>query len=90
MIASLRQLAKTPTGNVGTAYKQALSASLYRIRKDIVKAADYRRSQSGLSFEERKEALTRDIQNVPSHVFGEHKHCAALLIFVTANKKTEK
>ncbi|XP_076665015.1 uncharacterized protein LOC143367264 [Andrena cerasifolii] len=60
------------------------------MRTDIVNAAKFRYNQN-VSIDERTKNLYGDIQNVPSHVFGEHAECARLEYFCDGkNKENEK
>ena len=66
--------------------RQAVESSIRRIRTDVVKAAKFRYNQN-VSIEEKTKNLYDDIQNVPSHVFGEHKECARLKYFCGGKNK---
>ncbi|XP_076665658.1 uncharacterized protein LOC143367585 [Andrena cerasifolii] len=70
--------------------RQTVESSIRRMRTDIVKAAKFRYNQN-VSIDERTKNLYGDIQNVPSHVFGEHAECARLEYFCDGkNKENEK
>ena len=66
--------------------RQAVESSIRRIRTDVVKAAKFRYNQN-VSIEEKTKNLYDDIQNVPSHVFGEHKEWARLKYFCDGKNK---
>ena len=66
--------------------RQVVESSIRRMRTDIVKAAKFRYNQN-VSIDEKTKNLYGDIQNVPSHVFGEHAECARLEYFCDGNNK---
>ena len=45
-----------------------------KLRASVKERVAYRSAQS-LTFDEKAEALEKDILNIPSHIFGEHEHC---------------
>ncbi|XP_054008673.1 uncharacterized protein LOC128892331 [Hylaeus anthracinus] len=73
----LRNLANKirDAGNGASYLKAIVSSSDSKIRNAVVKAVTYRRN-SQVSWERKIAGLMKDLQNIPSHVFGEHKDCA--------------
>ncbi|XP_076660424.1 uncharacterized protein LOC143363777 [Halictus rubicundus] len=70
----LKDIAKTtPPGK----YRKAVESSVRRMRTDITEAAEYRVKEN-VSINRKINNLQKDLTNIPSHVFGEHKECRRL------------
>ena len=71
-------------GNIGgrdvSKLKKAVTNSVMKIRNAVVKAVTFRRNNK-VSWQYKISGLIKDLQNIPSHVFGEHKDCASLKYF---------
>jgi len=60
--------------------------SVMKIRNAVVKAVTFRRNNKG-SRKQKLLGLIKDLQNIPSHVFGEHKSCPSLKYFCNGEQK---
>ncbi|CAL1672670.1 unnamed protein product [Lasius platythorax] len=57
-----------------------------KIRNAVVKAVTFRRNRE-VSWQTKISELIKDLNNIPSHVFGEHKDCASLQYFCNGQQK---
>ena len=57
-----------------------------KIRNAVVKAVTFRRNRE-VSWQTKISELIKDLNNIPSHVFGEHKDCASLRYFCNGQQK---
>lgn len=73
---------------VPLAVRKEVFAKFMRLRTSITKATAYRIKES-TSLEEKINLLRDDINNAPSHVFGEHAKCDEKQYF-SCNKENEK
>nr|XP_012137711.1 PREDICTED: uncharacterized protein LOC105662118 [Megachile rotundata]XP_012137712.1 PREDICTED: uncharacterized protein LOC105662118 [Megachile rotundata] len=78
----MREIAKKTKGPT----RRAIENNILRMRSAIVRAAQYRRKED-ISREEKMKNLCRDINNVPSHVFGEHAECDKISYFCDGKSK---
>nr|XP_033323545.1 uncharacterized protein LOC117218921 [Megalopta genalis]XP_033323546.1 uncharacterized protein LOC117218921 [Megalopta genalis]XP_033323547.1 uncharacterized protein LOC117218921 [Megalopta genalis] len=73
----LREAAKkTPPGN----YRKAVENTILKMRIAVVKATKYRLKEN-VPLDQKMNNLRKDLMNIPSHVFGEHKECRELGYF---------
>lgn len=66
--------------------KKIVTNSVMKIRNAITKAAMFRRDSKS-SWQLKIAGLIKDLKNIPSHVFGEHKDCASLKYFCNGERK---
>lgn len=64
--------------------------NLKRLRTSILMATQYRIKEESTDFMGKVSALSGDLRNVPSHVFGVHKQCSALGYYKRSWKDKEK
>ncbi|XP_070515096.1 uncharacterized protein [Cardiocondyla obscurior] len=81
----IREAGSTGGRNISK-LKKVVTNSVMKIRNAIVKAVTFRRNSKG-SREHKLSGLIKDLQNIPSHVFGEHKDCPSLKYFCTGERK---
>jgi len=55
-------------------YRNIVKNNILKIRKEILEAAAARREENQPNHYKAVE-LQKDISNIPSHIFGEHKRC---------------
>ncbi|KMQ89298.1 hypothetical protein RF55_11082 [Lasius niger] len=54
--------------------RNVVKSNILNIRKEVIEAIDLRKKQEQPHHDKAKE-LQKDILNIPSHIFGEHKRC---------------
>src|SRR5580765_7149766 len=81
----IREAGSTGSRNVSK-LKKAVASSVMKIRNAVVKAVDFRRNRK-VSWQIKISELIKDLNNIPSHVFGEHKDCASLQYFCNGQQK---
>lgn len=81
----IREAGNTGGRNVSK-LKKAVTNSVMKIRNAVVKAVTFRRNNK-VSWQSKISGLIKDLHNIPSHVFGEHKDCASLKYFCNGELK---
>ena len=66
--------------------KKVVEHSVMKIRNAVVKAVEFRRNRK-VSWQKKVSELIKDLKNVLSHVFGEHKDCSSLQYFCNGQRK---
>jgi hypothetical protein len=72
-------------GRIG-AIRKVIEGSTLRFRTAVAKAVKHRQAQDVTEAVKRAE-LRKDILNIPSHIFGEHKECANRGYFCDGHRK---
>lgn len=65
---------KTPKKRGFIEVRNVVKKNILNIRKEVIEAAAIRRKETQPHHHKAKE-LQKDILNIPSHIFGEHKRC---------------
>lgn len=84
----IREAGSTGGRNISK-LKKVVTNSVMKIRNAVVKAVTFRRNSKG-SREQKLSGLIKDLQNIPSHVFGEHKGCSSLKYFCNEEQKEDE
>lgn len=84
----IREAGSTGGRNISK-LKKVVTNSVMKIRNAVVKAVTFRRNSKG-SREQKLSGLIKDLQNIPSHVFGEHKGCSSLKYFCNGEQKEDE
>ncbi|XP_050303674.1 uncharacterized protein LOC126741321 [Anthonomus grandis grandis] len=91
--AKIREICNKKRSNstnspVSPLLRKTISNNIRRLRTAITMAVIYRNKENN-NFIDKLQNITKDLRNIPSHVFGEHRECASLGYFKCEKKDDE-